>query len=426
MCFNGIIRHQGGLLRLKIHRLISPRSLGKIAIVALAFLLVESFSACHSKSVDALAASTAGQKRVHFKPYLISDSDSGGMAAANEMIPDDWNGRSWVRWNYDNGYIPAQVGSRVEAPDGSAWVQTYPFKLFVWLDPFADRNTRSTPDGAVIHHPNVSLPTALARYVIMPNRRDVTEFRILGYRPVNNFPQAFSEGFRQSQSPTNGEGICMRVSYKKNGIPYDEEFYAYMNRVQRLTSPDGSIGEYHRPMGFIHSMGARAGTLEDKRALLGFIATSFRSNPSWLNRYDQVVKVLQQRFQANFNQNMAQIRAAGERSRQISAQNDAFLRNIDAGLAANRTSSGSSSYSPGAAGNSASFDRGTDAFDQYIRDTEHMQDQNGNVTDQPSAYSYHWSSGFGDYVHTNDPNFNPNQYSNSNNYERMTPAQPEE
>jgi hypothetical protein len=35
----------------------------------------------------------------------------------------------------------------------------------------------------------------------------------------------------------------MRVSYKKNGIPYDEEFYAYMTRVQRLTSPDGSIGE---------------------------------------------------------------------------------------------------------------------------------------------------------------------------------------
>jgi hypothetical protein len=179
-------------------------------------------------------------------------------------------------------------------------------------------------------------------------------------------------------------------------------------------------------MGFIHSIGARAGTLEDKRSLLGYIATSPRTNPSWLDRYQQVMNVLTQRYMANFNQQMAQIRAAGEMSRQISAQNDAFLRNIDAGLAANRSNSGSSSYSPGSSGNSASFDRGTDGFDQYIRETEHMQDQYGNVTDQPSAYSYHWSSGFGDYVHSNDPNFNPNQYSNSNNYERMTPAQPEE
>jgi hypothetical protein len=159
--------------------------------------------------------------------------------------------------------------------------------------------------------------------------------------------------------------------------------------------------------------------------LVGFIATSLRNNPSWIDRYQQVVNVLGQRFQANFNQQMAQIRAAGEMSRQISAQNDAFLRNIDAGLAANRTSSGSSIYPSGAASNSASFDRGTDAFDQYVRDTEHMQDQNGNVTDQPSAYSYHWTNGFGDYAHSNDPNFNPNQYSNSNNFEQMAPAQPQ-
>ena len=411
---------------MKFYSLCSPRSLtGNIAIITLALLLVEGFSACHSNAVAALVAATAVKKRVHFKPYPIPDPGSGGMAVANEMIPDDWNGKSWVRWNYDNAYIPAQVGSRVEASDGSAWVQTYPFRLFLWLDPYYDRDTQSTPDGAVIHHPNVSLPTALARYVILPNRRDVTEFRILGYRPVNNFPQVFPEVFRQSQSPTNGEGICMRVSYKKNDVPYDEEFYAYMTRVQRLTSPDGSIGEYHRSLGFIHSMGAKAGLLEDKRSLLGFIATSLRNNPSWIDRYQQVVNVLGQRFQANFNQQMAQIRAAGEMSRQISAQNDAFLRNIDAGLAANRTSSGSSSYSSGAASNSASFDRGTDAFDQYVRDTEHMQDQNGNVTDQPSAYSYHWTNGFGDYAHSNDPNFNPNQYSNSNNFEQMTPAQPQ-
>jgi hypothetical protein len=62
-----------------------------------------------------------------------------------------------------------------------------------------------------------------------------------------------------------------------------------------------------------------------------------------------------------------------------------------------------------------------DDFDQNIRGTEHMVDQYGQVSDQENAYNYHWTDGFGTYVHTNDPNFDPNRYLNGS-FEQMQPA----
>jgi hypothetical protein len=39
-----------------------------------------------------------------------------------------------------------------------------------------------------------------------------------------------------------------------------------------------------------------------------------------------------------------------------------------------------------------------------------MQDQNGGVSDQHTDYNYRCSDGYGQYVHANDPNFDPNRY----------------
>jgi len=50
-----------------------------------------------------------------------------------------------------------------------------------------------------------------------------------------------------------------------------------------------------------------------------------------------------------------------------------------------------------------------------------MQDQYGAVTDQYTDYNYHWTDGFGRFVHTDDPNFDPNRYLKGA-YEQMTPA----
>jgi hypothetical protein len=41
-----------------------------------------------------------------------------------------------------------------------------------------------------------------------------------------------------------------------------------------------------------------------------------------------------------------------------------------------------------------------------------VEDSSGNVSEQSSLYVYHWADGFGNYLHSNDPNFDPNNHSN--------------
>jgi hypothetical protein len=64
---------------------------------------------------------------------------------------------------------------------------------------------------------------------------------------------------------------------------------------------------------------------------------------------------------------------------------------------------------------SSSSDRSpSDAFSEYIRGVETCDDPYYGDSQQDYNYSYHWTDGFGNYQHSNDPFFNPNIGSNQN------------
>ena len=97
---------------------------------------------------------------------------------------------------------------------------------------------------------------------------------------------------------------------------------------------------------------------------------------------------------------------------QIHANNEAFLRLSEANRAQSRAQEN--------AARSSSNTNSNDDFDQYLRGTERMQDQNGLVSDHYTDYNYHWADGFGNFVHTNDQTIDPNKYLNGN-YQQMEP-----
>lgn len=364
-------------------------------------------------SRNASAQTASGPKappKTSFRPYDVMD-EKQGMVVSRMAVPKDWKVTSRVIWNYNDFFLPVHIFARAEAPDGASWIEFFPVEFFEWLDAAHDR---PGPGVGGIHHPNIQLPEAMARYVVGRNRGNKKNLRILGYRPVNNLPKAFPKAF--SQGVPEGEGICMRVQYEQDGGPVEEEFYGFMPK--RVTIPAGEMTEYHQILMLVHSLGAKAGKLEAARPLLGFVATSIEANPAWQKRYAEVQKMQTEVYNNQLAAGYASIRAAGERSRAISAQNDEFLARIDAGLTANRAHSGaSSSYS---ASSNEGFSQSADNFDQYIRGTEHLQDQNGVVSDQSTDYNYHWTDGFGRFVHTDDASLDPNQYLNGN-YQKMTP-----
>jgi hypothetical protein len=364
---------------------------------------------CSSKGKSALLA------KIKFIPYLAVDQKLGGMPVNRIMIPEDWKADSSVVWNTDHVYVPVQSHIRAEAPDGGSWVDFYGAEMFSWLDRGHDRGRWGVRDWTgAIHHPNVSLLEAMVRYVIVPNRRNARNLRVIGYRSVNNLPKTFS---RATVKLKEGNGICLRVQYELDGSSMEEEFYGFMPKLDAIPSPYGT--EYHSYLFLVHSLGAKAGKLESVRPLLGFIATSLDLNPTWQERLEQI-------FQAGVNretQKTAQIFADVEQAKRVGAQvhasNEAFLRRSEANRAQNRAQENAARSSSNTGSNEES-DRGADGFTQYIRDTEHMQDQNGVVSDQYTDYNYHWTDGSGNFVHTNDQTLDPNKYLNGD-YQQMKP-----
>jgi hypothetical protein len=301
------------------------------------------------------------------------------------------------------------------APDNSSWIEFFPAEFFLWLDPAHDRAPQGPGGIGGIHHTNITLPEAMVRYVIARNRGNARHLHIVGYRPVNNLPRAFPQLL--GRSAPKGEGICIRVQYELEGSAVEEEFYGFMTARQTIPSPNGQILEYHRVLLMANSMGAKSSKLESSRQLLGFMATSIATNPAWLKRVGEIQKMQTDYYNRAMAAGYAQIQAAGERSRAISAQNDQMIRQIDSTLAQGRSPQRAPSFS---SSSNEDFYKRTDDFDQSIRGTEHMQDQYGVVSDQYTDYNYHWADGLGRVVHGNDPNFDPNQYL-SGDYRKMTP-----
>jgi hypothetical protein len=134
--------------------------------------------------------------------------------------------------------------------------------------------------------------------------------------------------------------------------------------------------------------------------------------------FGQRAEAVKQQLLANFNANLqaqyAGIAAAGQRSKQISADNDAFLANIDRNLASSRASSSASG--------GGAVRTGNDGQDDYIRGVETMNDPLTGTSQHSFTEQHHWTDGYGNYRNSNDASYNPN-HTEVGDWQLMTPAQ---
>ena len=197
----------------------------------------------------------------------------------------------------------------------------------------------------------------------------------------------------------------MRLRYVVNGRTADEDVYAMLGQGERVpyTGPQGTWYESHRPLILAHAVGATDGNLDRMYPLLAFIATSARVDPAWEAHRRQVMQQLSAQFNQYIARGYAQIQAAAQLSRTISANNDAMLASMQAQRqaqaqrdAARRAADQAASRSP------------ADDFSLYIRGTERMKDPYRGESEQSYQQRYHWTDGAGNYRSSNDATYNPN------------------
>ncbi|MCB0555927.1 MAG: hypothetical protein KDD02_20445, partial [Phaeodactylibacter sp.] len=132
------------------------------------------------------------------------------------------------------------------------------------------------------------------------------------------------------------------------------------------------------------------GELEKHAKVFQTIIYSFRLNPQWYAKYSNMIEYLAQ-------QQIQRIHSIGELSRMLSQMSDQMrAENLAQFEARGKV-----------------YDQASQDFSDYMLNIDRYYDPfEGREVELPSGYNHAWSNNLGEYILTDDPNFNPNVGSN--------------
>jgi hypothetical protein len=341
-----------------------------------------------------------------FTVRQIIDRQQGGIPVCVFEAPETWRDRSQVVWNYEHYSSPVKLSAAIENPTNEEAFFAYPSLEFFSVRPNGGYYRLGQNVGGMINSPRQPpAPTLLS--LVQQARAGFAKLQVVGSKDLPDLPQAL-----RIPAAENQRGVAVKVTYEANGHPIEEEFYGvYYSRDIPYDGPQGRSWQNNWGLMSIHSFRAAQGTLDRRRPIFAVIAKSFRINPAWQQRLVAVNAFLAEQFNRQLQAGYDSIAAAGNLSRQISANNDAMLAQIDRQLQASKAAAPSQ-----AGGRSAS-----DKFDDYIRGVETVDDPYYGTSQHSINEQYHWTDGYGSYRNANDPTYNPNQHE-SGNWQLMTPS----
>jgi len=369
-------------------------------------------SAKEEKSPDAKDKQARGPTidGEHFTVRQIIDRQQGGMPVCIFIAPEKWRDQSQVVWNYANNSSPVKVGAAVENPANEEACYVYPAAEFFCLRPDGGYYRPGQNFGGLTYTYQPLAPAPALLGFVQQIRGSMPKFQVVGMKDLPDLPSALN----LPASP-NQRGVGLKVKYELKDKPIEEEFYGVFYSIQiPYDGPQGRTWQINWGLNALHSFRAADGTLDKRKEVFAAIARSFRPNPTWRERLTAVNSYLAEQFNRQLQAGYDQIAAAGALSRQISANNDAMIAAIDQRMAASRAASHPSSKA--GTGRSAN-----DKFDDYIRGVETVDDPYYGTSQHSYNNQYHWTDGYGNYRHSNEGTYNPNQHENGD-WQLMTPT----
>jgi len=340
-----------------------------------------------------------------FAVHTINDQQQGGLPFIALMTPENWQVSGEVRWKYEDVSVPVSAFVRTWNPAKPEAVTFFPQVACYWLQGAAAYNRPGSTALGQLNVQPLPPPESLRSAIVQFYHPNQPSLQIVGVREMPRLAALLKV------DPKDFTGVGIKVMYEENGQPMEEEYYAlyYLARIP-YDGPQGHSVQINWGLVHVHSFKAPRGTLDKRREVLAYIVHSVQTNPQWMQRADSIRAQLNNQFNQNLAQGYANIEAAGRLSRQISANNDAMIASMDRQRAASNASA-----------SAASARNGNDKFDDYIRGVDTMNDPSTGTSQHSSSEQFHWTDGYGNYTHSNDASFDPNQTSNIT-WQQMTPA----
>jgi len=331
-----------------------------------------------------------------FRNFSFVDQQGTGLEVFNFLMPVDWQFEGGINWILDNPAMPATIPFRVYNTKGKDEFEAFANHCYFWTTNL--QLLATFPPGTKYFGSTVKLPvnaqTAIRKIILPKERERYPNFKIISQSDLPELVEALGAG-KQAQGfgTSKATGAKMRFTYSKNGIEMEEEIYAV---VEKMTFPVQSMyGTFFNTIWFvdyIFSFKAEKGKLEAQTKIFQTITSSFKLNPKWYAKYSNLIEFLAQ-------QQITHIKSIGELGRMLSQASDQ-MRTEQLSQFENR----SNVYDKV----SEKFSDNTLGIDRYYDPYEERQ------VELPSGYNHAWCNNNGEYIVTDNPNYNPNVGSNLN------------
>ena len=337
------------------------------------------------------SASGIPDNMMRLKKYSYIDQQGTGIQAFSFLMPADWQFSGGMQWILDNPAMPSVTAFRVFNPKGREEFEVFPNHCFFWttnLSLLGMFPPGSKYFGSTVKRP-VTAREALKTLILAEERSGFQALKITKDEDFPELSRALAAGMATGGS--GASGAKLRISYIRNGQAMEEEFYAV---VEPVTFPVQSMyGVFYNTIWFVDyvfSFKGEQGKLESHTQTFQTITASFKLNPKWYAKYSHVIEYLAK-------QQIRQIQSVGEFSRMLSRMSDQLsteqLQQFEArGSVYDKVSE--------------KFSDNTLGIDRYFDPFE------GKEVELPSGYNHAWCNNNGEYIVSDNPNFNPNVGSN--------------
>ncbi len=322
---------------------------------------------------------------MHLKKFTFTDAEGTGLDVFHMLMPVGWQFEGGCRWLLDNPGMPAVVTFQVSNPQGAEMFSVLPNINLFWnpmagmMQPIGSRHF-----GAEVRPP-ISIRQALREMVLPRDRGNVEGLQVLEEEPRPELPSIV-----KSEAPLVGgsaEGGKVRIHYSLQGNSYDEDIYGVVEvfRAPMFTmfGPNEVLIWY---VDYLFAFRAAPGLLDGTMDLYRVMISSFQLNPEWYAGVKTIAQYLAQ-------QQIQRIRNIGQIG-QIYAQMGSQMRqqNLNDWYARQQT-----------------YDRLATDQSRAMRGVEAFYDPHRQQTvELPAGYGQAWANDLGEYIITQDVNFNPN------------------
>lgn len=371
------------------------RALAMVMMILLGSMMFSGIAtAAQKNAVVPKAAAPAQGTTMRMQKFSCVDRGGIGTEAFSFLMPAGWRFDGGVKWVLDNPVMPATGRFTARNPTAPEALEMFPNQALFWTNnqmllgmfPVGSRYF-----GAEVR-PVVGSEKALREIVLPRFRGNVSNLKVVSQKSLPELAKALGAGKSQPGVKTFGNAAKIRIEYVQNGVPIEEEIVAVVEGFSfPIQTMQGMVTNTNWFVDHIFACKAPKGRLDADAPLYQAMLMSFRVNPQWYNKYTQVVDQL-------IRAQVRQIQSVGELSRIISRTNNEISDSM------------MKSYQE----REKVYDRISENVSENIRGTEHYQNPfEDRTVELPSRYEHVWTNANGEYVFTDNPNYNPNVGSNT-------------